>query len=502
MRQIRYQLYIAWDFSTYIDESSKLMRAAGEFSLVPPGDGFNSGRGIISSMTLMLNNNDGRYSPLNTSSAIYSSIRDGKAYHAPCYLNVSIDNGGVYTRIFTGVIKWPRPSGASTKEISLIELECRSMEEKYLQSKATTTLSDFQGYYNAGYSESDIIDEWLTNLGVAGGDIVLDPGRMVIPFLWLDDESPIEEIWKLAAACGGRFYADPAGDFVYESATHWLTSANSTTSQETLTADEWERFEMAYEDKDLYSSVLVEASPREILQPDTLWEPDEVITIPANGSRTYTAKLKQPAYSINDVTYVATTAGGTVITSDVTVTQTNYAQRVILEFDNSAPTHAAYLRNFSITGRAVSGAATIEEERNAATHGANGSYYTSRGSRQKSTRGNVYVQSREHAAMIANFLMRQSEYPRIMYRIGGALGSPLRRLGDYITLNDTSLMSGSRGAILTGVRWRLDAKGFKQDLTLIDRENLYPYQDSSPVYFVVGLNYLGSAATDRGRLFF
>ena len=114
-RQVLWQLFIAWDFSTYTNESTRLMRASGEYSLTPPGDGFSSGRGIISSMTLTLNNNDGRYSPLNTGSAIYSSIQNGKAYHAPCYLNVSIDNGGGYTRIFTGVIKYPKPSGANTK---------------------------------------------------------------------------------------------------------------------------------------------------------------------------------------------------------------------------------------------------------------------------------------------------------------------------------------------------------------------------------------------------
>jgi hypothetical protein len=60
------------------------MRASGEYSLTPPGDGFSSGRGIISSMSMTLNNNDGRYSPLNTSSAIYSSIQPGdKLYLDP-----------------------------------------------------------------------------------------------------------------------------------------------------------------------------------------------------------------------------------------------------------------------------------------------------------------------------------------------------------------------------------------------------------------------------------
>jgi len=501
-RQVLWQLFIAWDFSTYTNESTRLMRASGEYSLTPPGDGFSSGRGIISSMSMTLNNNDGRYSPLNTSSAIYSSIQNGKAYHAPCYLNVSINNGGSYTRIFTGVIKYPKPSGANTKEISTVELECRSMEEKYLQDKLSTTLEDFQALHDTAANEGFIIDNWLTGLGVSTGDMQFDAGITVVPWVWLDDESAIEEAWKLAAATGGRFYANPNGYFVYESATHWLTNSASVYSQETIDTNDFEKLDMAYEDKDLFSSVLVEAAPREILQPDILWQPDENIVVPANSTRVYTAKLRQPAYTIDNASFTATTAGGTNITASVSITQANFAQRVVLTIVNAHTTHAAYLRPFSITGRAVSGGATIEEERNSTTHGANGSYFTSRGDRQKSIRGNVYVQSRSHAAMIAEYLMRQSEYPRITYKVGGALGVPGRRLSDKVTLNDASLMSGSTTAIITGIRWRLDNKGFKQDLTLIDSANLYPYQSTSPGYFVVNTNKLGSADGLRGRLFF
>ena len=500
--QVLWQLYIAWNGSTYVDESSRLLRANGEYALVAPQDGFTGGRGIISSMSLTLENTDGRYSPFNTSSAIYSSIQDGKAYHAPCYLNVSINNGTNYYRVFTGVIKYPQPSGATTKDISYIDIECRGMEERYLQNKQTTTLSDFQSYHDSNYDEATIIEDWLLNIGVSSGDIIFDSGLNTIPWAWLDDESPVEEAWKLAAACGGRFYANNDGDFVYESPTHWLTNTRSKTSQETIDTGDFERLEIEYDDKDLFSSVLVEASPREMIQPDTLWQPDETIVVPADSTRLLTIRLRQPAYIINDVTFSAQSAGGTDITSSVSITQTNYAQRIDLSITNAHTTHAAFLRPFSVTGRSVDGSATIEEERNSADHGTNGTYFSTRGSRQKSIRGNPYVQSRAQAATIAEYLMRQAEKPRITYRCFGVLGNPQRRLSDMVTLNDASLMSSSRSALISSVRWKLDGKGYKQDLILIDKTDLYPYQSTSPGYFVIGTNKLGSADASRGRLFF
>lgn len=502
IRYVSWQLFIAWDFTTYTNESSRLVSALGEMSFVPPGDSFASGRGIISSMTLTLDNYDGRYSPLNSSSSIYSSIQNGKAYHAPCYINVSIDGGSINTRVFTGVIKWPKINGATVKETSIAVIECRSREESLLQNKTSTTLSDFQSYYDNGYSEADIIDEWLTNAGVTSGDIVIDPGLFIVPWVWLDDESMIEEIWKLAGACGGRFYCNPNGKFIYENATHWLTNSNSTTSQETLTAASYTSIEPVYEDKDLYSSVLVEAAPREIVEPDTLWEPDELVSVLPGETKTMTAKLRQPAYTIDDVVYSAVTSGGTDITASVTITSVNYAQRVEITIVNAHATHAALLKPLRITGRAVSGAPTVEEERNAADHGSNGTYFSTRGDRRKSIRGNVYIQSRPHAAMIANFLMRQAENPRLSYKISGCLGKPIRRLGDRITINDTTIMSASRDALITEIRWRLDKTGFNQDIEAIDAANLYPYQSTTPGYFVIGTNKLGAADALRGRVLF
>jgi hypothetical protein len=63
-------------------------------------------------------------------------------------------------------------------------------------------------------------------------------------------------------------------------------------------------------------------------------------------------------------------------------------------------------------------------------------------------------------------------------------------------------MSASRDALIIEIRWRLDKTGFAQDLELIDAANLYPYQSTTPGYFVLGTNKLGTTDALKARLFF
>jgi hypothetical protein len=63
-------------------------------------------------------------------------------------------------------------------------------------------------------------------------------------------------------------------------------------------------------------------------------------------------------------------------------------------------------------------------------------------------------------------------------------------------------MSTSRTAIISKIKWRLNNSGFSQDLECVDLASMYPYQSTTPGYFVVGVNELGAADPQRGRLFF
>ena len=158
---------------------------------------------------------------------------------------VSVDGVPNYSRVFTGVLKIPSELGATSRQHPTVTFDCRSWDEVILQQRVSTLQSIFSTIYTSGYTEEQIIARWLTDAGMNdgveftsqafGGTPTLDPGLWIINWAWLDDESPMTDIWQLAAAAGGRFYADPDGVFRYEMP-HWFYSPH-TVSQATLIKD-------------------------------------------------------------------------------------------------------------------------------------------------------------------------------------------------------------------------------------------------------------------------
>lgn len=501
MSNIAARLFIDWSITgSYVNESANLVAASGEMRLAAPDSQITSPRGTVDQCTLTLRNPAGRYSPLNTSGALYASIGGGKAYHAPMYLEISINGGSNYTRVFTGVIKLPKESGLSTRENPLVTIDCRSRDELLLQKRLSTTHADFRTWIDEGYTEAEVIREILLDAGLSAPDYTLDPGLFNGLTVWLDDESPLEDIWTLAAACGGRFYCDADGEFRYENAQHWLFSPHMT-SQETLTPDTWQKAQAVYDDRELYDTVTVEYAARIPEAAAVLWEPDEPVVIPAGGTVNITARLRQPGWTINAPSYTAVTTGGQNITDDVSASATKYAQRVDLVLTNSNATYAAHLRPLEITGQPLVGGPTGEKTRTSAADGTNSAFFVTRGGRTRSLRGNVYIQQGAQADMLAQFLLHRQEYPRLVWTLSGCPGKATRRPGDRITVNDTSMMSAGRAAIITGIRWRY-GDTFVQDIEAIDAANLYPYAGATPGYFVVGTNKLGAADALRGRVFY
>lgn len=493
-RTVAYKLLIAWDGASYTDETARLVNASGENRLTPPDQAGTSSKGIVDRCSLELSNHDGRFSALNTSGPLYAYIQNGKAYHMPVNLQVSL-NGGAFANVFTGVIKLPQETTVTPSQTATVRIECRSKDELILQKRISTTVGNLQA--RTAYTEGQHIQAWLDDAGVTG--YYVDGGVYQIPYGWLDDESVLEEIWSLAGACGGRFYADPDGNYRYEDATHWLKSPHNV-SQETFGRGDFQNLAANFSDSDLYNVVTVEASSRTVGVTDTLWEPDEVVMVPPSTTKTMTARLRQAAWQIDAPSYKASTAGGLDITSSVTVTANNYVQRVELTITNAHATYAAYLRPFNLVGKGLTGGPTQEESRNSAAHGSNSAFWTAaRGTRTKTIRGNAYVQSRAQAGSLALFLLQRSESPRLTWRLSGCAGKPGRRCGDRVTINDTATMSASRDAFITAISWRLSDSGFVQDIETIDATSLYPYATE---YFTVGANKLGASGPLTARLFY
>jgi hypothetical protein len=502
-RVIKHDLRIDFGLDgSYSNESSRLVAANGSVRLAAPESGISNPRGTVDQCTLILDNTDGRFSPLFTSSPIYGDISGGAAYHAPFYLRVSIDDGATYSRVFTGVLKIPREGPPYTNVAATVEIDCRSRDEILLNKRLSTSIDTFRDLHNNGATEASIILAWLSQAGIPAGDCVIDAGLAVIPWAWMDDESPVEDIWQLAAAAGGRFYCDQDGKFRYENMTHWLFPPHDT-SQETLSKANYAQMDgPAYDDRELYNGVTVIASPRTLLEVGEVWSAGQTVTVPPASTKKMTAKLRQPAYSLDAINYTAVTGGGRSMAGVITITTLQYAQRCELTITNSDPVYAAELHDLSLIGISVNGAPTVEETRLSAN-----SFWTSfaamRPGRTRLVRGNSYVQTQGQAAMLAEFLRDRYELPRLSYVLRNAPGVATRRLGDRVTVANADAMSANREGFITGLTWRVSSKGFTQDIEVLDAAGLYAAGEASDdPYFVIGVNVAGATTGNIGHLFY
>ena len=459
-RVIKFDLRIDWGLDgSYSDESSRLVAANGSVRLAAPESGISSPRGTADQCTLTLDNSDGRFSPLNTSGPLYSQLQGGGAYHAPMYLRVSVDNGASFARVFTGVIKIPREGPPYPGVAATVQIDCRSRDEILLNKRMSTPLSTLRSLHDSGATETAIMDAFLLAAGLSGGDYALDSGLFVVPWSWLDDESPVEDIWQLAAACGGRFYCDQDGILRYENMAHWLLPPHDS-SQETLLASGYGQMEgPVVNDRELYSAVTVVASPRTLLEKGILWAADEVVVVPANGSKTIVAKLRQPAFTVDAPSFTAVTGGSRNMDSDISIATTYYAQRVELVISNSNAALAANLVALSLTGIPVSGGPSLEVTETSSQPFWT-AYSSARPGRNRLLRGNAYIQTGAQAEALAAFLRDRYQLPRLTWRLRNVPGEAGRRLGDRVTVGNPQAMSSNRQAFITAIDWRLSARGF------------------------------------------
>ncbi|KKN74837.1 hypothetical protein LCGC14_0387300 [marine sediment metagenome] len=498
-RVISAKLFIDWDFDdAYTEETDYLIRADGSLRFHPPATGIWTGSGIVDRCTLTLDNSTGRFSPLNTGGALYGDIRDGKAYNAPMYIEVSINGGSNYYTVFAGVIKIPREMGSTSKETAIITIDCRSLEEPILSKLTTTTATNFIARHNLDYNEADYIANVLIDAGIGAGDQDMDAGTFCIPWMWIDQESPIETCWKLAAAGGGRFYYTPDGKYAYENSRHWLTGSAHTSSQATLTIGDFQRLTPFYNDRELYESVSVVSYPRETTIADTLWESDVVYIIPAGETVLIEAVLDNPAFSKDTVTYDAVNSGGVDMSASITMNPTDWAARVSMSFVNGHATQAIEIHNLTITGSPITSlddVSVVEESSDG--------FWTDREGRDRKLTGNPWIQTQAQLSFLSEFLLDRMETPRLFFKIDGVRGDPQRRLGDRITVSDASMSISSRIMFLTAIDWRFERGGpFLQNYEAVDGTALYQYLTTDPSYFILGTNKLGAADPDNGRVFY
>jgi hypothetical protein len=505
-RQIRAKVLIDWDLDgTGTEETDRLISARGSLRIAPPQQSITATSGQIAQMSIELDNSDNRYSPLITTGPLYADISGGGMYHLPIILYISIDGGSNYEAVFNGNAKLPRHTTLAPGQPKTLRLDCRGHEERIINMRLDTELTDFIAYNAAGMTEAELIEDVLLNyVGLLSGELDINDGSFVIPWFWLADASPIETCWRLAAASGGRFYCPREGLFTFENWTHWLTNAKSITSQKTFDRDDFESLTLYYEDADLSSNTQVRASLYGLDDSGELWSADEALTVPPGETITVSADLSGPAYSISGITYTASTAGGTDMSASITLTNMAYATRVELEFANAHATLPAIIGNLTITGQGVGVVATYEERRaSAASFWGNPVRPDTSLTRSVSS---PWIQNRSQAAAFAEFLLARQELPTLYAIIEGTPGIPNRDLGDLVTIDDSEQMSAADTFFVVAIDWSLSVSGgFRQSLTCVRKGDVFAYDGGAVAdgYFVLGTggNTLGAGSTKPGRLF-
>ena len=153
-----------------------------------------------------------------------------------------------------------------------------------------------------------------------------------------------------------------------------------------------------------------------------IWEPDDLPLVAPGATTTITARFDTAAYSIAGLQFEAADDGGNSQTANLdgdadllrAAPTWWWSTRAMCGCGSSAA---------HLLGVALVGGPEIEERRTSAADGSNQAFFSTRGARTLSVRGNAYVQSRAHAATLAQYLLDRCEYPRLMALASGVPGS-------------------------------------------------------------------------------
>jgi hypothetical protein len=505
-RELAYDFFVDWagDDSFSFDETSYVSSAMGNEEMANPEESVSAGSGFASEMTVTLFNPGRRFSPsaspLLASGGIREHIQNGKFYGKRVRFKVAID--GDSELLFQGRIKSITENARTVGSFGTVTLKCASDDAFLINRKLNTPASDTKTFYDTGKDEGELIARTLTLAGLSDGtDFVsqangnvnktIDRGLFTIPWYWLESDSPIEDCWKLASACGGRFYFNTTdGKYYYKNA-QFLGFPPASVSQEAISESNCDAVGPVYTDKELYKTVKVTAKAREIGDSKVLWEPEEVIRILPGETVVFNAKLSVPIYQFVELKVVATNTGGFLISDDIVVNSATYfTQNVSFSLTNTGQYHA-FLRTFQLIGRAIEGGQSIVYD----SPSLDTAYWSGRQGKERKVADNPYIQTLAQAEAIADILAHRQGYYNEEFEVDGYRGTKLLRVGWRVTLLNDSLAI-NKEAIITSLSWRADSTGFTQDFKALAGNNLYHYTPDS--YFKIGTH----SANSSKRLFY
>jgi hypothetical protein len=512
-RVVAGKIEVDWDGDgVFSDESANLISVKGSSSLMAPQQALSSGKGVVDRCTVQLHNRAFRYSTLNEGSPLAAWIGEGEMQTAPVRISVVID--GVTHRLFTGVIRSMQEEAPTPSSGGMVTLDCRSRDDVLLQQKLSSSLADWLTASSIGRTEDWHLIELLEMAGLVDGtDFVspayaashaptrptIDGGVFPLRYVWLDDASPLETVWQVAAACCGWFYADADGKMHYHNLAglldEMLAQQYGSQTEIDITDENSARMGLSWKDNDLFSEVTVVVKPLTPAVSGEVWATEAPLVLEPGQSKTLYAKLSQPQVAALTLTWSARSANGDDITAAASVTRTDYAQRVKLVWSNSG-SRTAYV-TAALTGQILTGDAEIEV---AETVDGADAFWTSRAPRTRRIANNAWVQSDVQAATVARYVLDRSKRPQLVASITNLDRADVR-VGRRCDVRYPGVMGEATefAGLVMSSSWSLQTSGFRQSVEVFDVTRLFA---ADRPFFVLGTNRLGASGTGTANLFY
>lgn len=195
----------------------KMRRGRDQISLLSPP--------IAGTAGFLLDNQSRDYSPDNAAGPLYGSLLPGRK------VRVLTQHGGLEYDLFTGFLfrmrQRPRQIERSVAVEALGPLS--RLMQKTGENKISTQL-----YENIATSTA--VGHILDAVGWPAGDRVIDTGKTIMTYWWLEDEDPFQALLTvlLTEGPGGCIYEQGDGDIVFESRHYRFLTTRSKTSQATF----------------------------------------------------------------------------------------------------------------------------------------------------------------------------------------------------------------------------------------------------------------------------
>jgi len=303
---------------------------------------------LVGTARVVLDNNDDRYNPLNTSSPLYPNVSPGR------YCRFSVQNGSTGSEwdIITGQIEEIELIGTGNDKQAVFHIVdgWRWLRDDSISIDLTEDIAT-----------ADALDAVLDGTSwptAFGRDI--GTGSETIPYWWEDGRSPSAAVKDLADSEYGRFWIAANGEATFRSRHAIDTSVVTFTEANTL-----KDIQLGNPFKTIRDKVTISVFPRVEQASGTVWQLQDIPLIGAGDSATIWADFtynNQPVPVKSAITPVASTdytansqadGGGSDLTANITVTMTTFGQRAKLIVSNTGGTDA-YITLLKVRGVAIS----------------------------------------------------------------------------------------------------------------------------------------------------